>query len=87
MPDWQPIATAPKDGTRVLVWKASVFLAHWELDFSTEWDEEAEVSKSRGAWTDGTVKSWNYQEEQEIENPTHWMPLPDPPAQDEGGKK
>lgn len=68
MTEWQPIETAPKDGTRVLLWNGQeMFVAHW-------WNP----SRSCPAWffffgstseNDGTVP-----------NATHWMPLPEPPA-------
>jgi len=66
--DWQPIATAPKDGTAVLgyfpgrrgyVARQDVVPIHW-----SGW--------GGGVWED--VNGGKPSAE-----PTHWMPLPDPP--------
>lgn len=59
MSEWQPISTAPKDLTVILVWDMSgrtgeIELAYWERD------------------------RWSNYEGFTIE-PTHWMPLPEPP--------
>ena len=58
--DWQPIETAPKDATPILMWHAP----NWTL---IGWFYE-DGSFYR---TDGL--SFNRKD------PTHWMPLPDPP--------
>jgi hypothetical protein len=61
--DWQPIETAPRDGTPILLW------AHmdWrdELIPVTGW-----YARGSGEWV--CHADWF--------NPTHWMPLPVPPA-------
>ena len=63
--DWQPIETAPKNGTCVLVvsqhgsWFAGFFVAYWAGDH------------------------WAYSVNRRC-NPTHWRPLPTPPASQEG---
>lgn len=58
--DWQPIETAPKDGTRILLWGD---LPDWDGCFYEVgyWDE------SIGGFTCDV-------------EPTHWQPLPKPPA-------
>lgn len=75
MSDWQPMATAPKDGTRILVWDG-----HYRMEVA-DWGE-------RSVWSDrqiGKGMQWcvgecdgEYNSRNEIE-PTHWMPLPEPP--------
>lgn len=67
MSDWQDIATAPRDGTRVLLWFN-------ELDphtIQSEWRDEV-----------GWVDVWNNDRIELTHSfiwPTHWMSLPEPP--------
>ncbi len=64
MSEWQPIETAPKDGTAMLVHdEGAVFIAVFDED--------------EGAWMD-IAGAPGYQRVEPA--PTHWMPLPDPPA-------
>lgn len=68
---WQPIATAPRDGTRVLLGPAfpgppideAVVVGYWDRD---------EAHEGGQCWRDVEVS--------ERLEPTHWMPLPDPPV-------
>lgn len=74
MTDWQPIETAPKDGTCVLVWPPTfagvVSCARWNEDrfakkphpYWSRVDDLGKVYLSRG------------------NPPTHWMPLPKGPT-------
>lgn len=64
---WQPIETAPKDGTVVLIWCAE--------GIKTAWWEACYVWVAPGAW----VSDHNRSDTEEHE-PTHWMRLPEPPA-------
>ena len=67
MSEWQPIETAPKDDTRILIYSDdgvdigafNIFWypGIWLRDQTAEYDNDAAP----------------------INNPTHWMPLPDPP--------
>ena len=67
---WRPIETAPKDKS-VILWDGKcAYLAEWVSDFH---------GRNDGAWTDHSVKSFGYEEENFVEHPTHWRPLPDPP--------
>ncbi len=63
MTDWQPINTAPKDGTYVLVYgrHEGVRIGKWETLFD----------------------DWEAPYEGGLLEPTHWMPLPDPPTAEE----
>lgn len=63
MSDWQPIETAPKDGTLIIG-----CLAPWDY-----------VNVVYYTKVDGTLNWFNPCDEV-ICNPTHWMPLPEPPA-------
>ncbi len=80
MSKWQPIETAPKDGTIIL-------LAETNFQNETSWDRYSNIDigaweeKLPGAPPDETEFWWasNYGR---VENPTHWMPLPAPPQED-----
>jgi len=61
MSEWQPIETAPRDGTRVLIADEDVWMAvarFWPCNM---------------AWTEDAASGLKLNE------PTHWMPLPEPP--------
>ena len=62
MSEWQPIETAPRDGSDVLIWcdTGKICIAHF--DYATF------------AW-------WSDLSTRECPDPTHWMPLPAPPAE------
>lgn len=61
---WQPIETAPKDGSHVLVYeRGRVFEAQWADTF---------LGKRNRGWM-------NYNEGTGEKSPTHWMPLPEAP--------
>lgn len=61
MSNWQPIETAPKDGTEVLIWvELHGFMRR-------------AVSHYAGQYADWVIPGIAGL------NPTHWMPLPEPP--------
>jgi hypothetical protein len=80
--EWQPIETAPKDGTAVLLWGGQyeddlngprdneiISYAHFVPDDFDEGDP--------GRWEElggCYYSSW-------IHNPTHWHPVPPPPPE------
>lgn len=78
MSEWYPIETAPKDGTTVMGFdpKYPMFcdaarIVQWTTT-GTSIEDEEEEGRAQG-WTgprDGFVGDFE---------PTHWMPLPDPP--------
>ncbi len=69
---WQPIETAPRDGTRILATDGvEVSTTHWE----DCWACHAEIAHGPG--DDG---GWTIYDHHEEWNPTHWMPLPPPPG-------
>lgn len=76
--EWKPIETAPQDGTTVLLWGP-----HMRMGMSTWfWAEEDGI----GGWRQDDGKH----EDRPLRGPypTHWKPLPDPPAQPpEGGQE
>ena len=68
---WQPIETAPKDGTQLLTYwpgnephEGVVCTGRWD-DYDERWDFDAE--------------GWSDEDYAEIPQPTHWMPMPLPP--------
>lgn len=64
---WMPIESAPKDGTRVLIWQGEAYVAWFEREYA--W-----VSHG-GAWISERYRSDTYEYA-----PTHWQPLPKPPV-------
>ena len=64
MIEWQPISTAPKDGTWVLLYHKGAKLHEWY------WDG--------GIWTDDDMRNGLEWSDGEY-GPTHWMPRPEPP--------
>ena len=68
--DWQPIATAPRDGTRILVLAPDLGgISYYGV---AQWAEKDE-------WRPETVAGWFWSY---ATRPTHWMPLPPPPARE-----
>jgi hypothetical protein len=66
VPQWQPIETAPKDGTDVMVWDG-------EVRTLSTWGKTAHVpiyGWLQIAWADPEDADLMYPQ------PTHWMPLP-----------
>lgn len=77
MSEWQPIETAPKDGSSILVFcKYGVRIAYWNIG-PCIWER-----KSVPCWTVFEPDDYFYAEHLlEEAEPTHWMPLPLPPTQ------
>lgn len=73
MSEWQPIETAPMDG---------FFLVHEDGAIRT-------MLRENGYWLPTAIALDEYGDpsggpvrETGVHNPTHWMPLPDPPKPD-----
>ena len=62
--NWQPIETAPRDGTEILLWEQEFDL--YAVGIFSELQQE---------WI-------GWEEWSEPMNPSHWMPLPEPPEED-----
>ncbi len=76
MSEWQDISTAPKDGTILVFGKpcdlviGNVVMVKFKnpAAYTAAWDELDEAfCVSGGSWLGPFIE------------PTHWMPLPDPP--------
>lgn len=70
--EWQDIGTAPRDGTEVLAFDPDVGVCAVLF-----WDEE-------GGWVSSWAGDVTYNQilvEPIVCSPTHWMPLPPPPAE------
>ena len=77
---WQPIETAPRDGSKIIGWdpegdSGMAIIFWWEHRY--ERYDEVEGGLFRrvhevlpGYWEGGPHSPWR---------PTHWMPLPEPP--------
>lgn len=65
MSEWQPIETAPRDGTRVILAWDGVRVGYFL-------DNSASIKPWSG-WKVPSMETWPKGQ------PTHWMPLPEPP--------
>lgn len=78
MSEWQPIETAPKDGTWVLLyfdgWDRPDVYEGQPTIYAGQWSTENHWRES-GDW----YVDWHDLTQYHIGPPTHWMPLPDPP--------
>lgn len=89
--DWQPIDSAPRDGTKIDVWRdgkryCDVFwsfsrnAATGEALVDPVWDGWAQEGSVGMSYTPNYIdyghENWKRRE------PTHWMPLPQPPLEE-----
>lgn len=72
--EWQPIETAPQDGSNIL----GAHFFETEIEVAQRWIAEIH-SYGHDCWTlsgfDGNISLGSKQ----YPSPTHWMPLPNPP--------
>lgn len=66
---WQPIETAPKDGTHVDLW-----VKWWRPDTDT-----FTGARCPDCMWFVTSKQWSSEHSMRVGKFTHWMPIPDPP--------
>ena len=72
--EWRDIETAPKDGTRVLLWLPDVDRGLPGVEAAQWWGDCWWTNGGPNAGAD--MAEWS--------NATHWMPLPAPPGSDPG---
>jgi hypothetical protein len=72
--EWQPIETAPKDGTKILVYtiNGDIELTEWYQLESFHYEEIVESGLYRKVMEEPT-EGWN------SNKPVLWMPLPNAP--------
>lgn len=71
--EWQPIETAPRDGTPILGWNST---------FGARETKSITYLPGSPGHADGrTDRWWNWEEMHRVTrwHPTHWMPLPEAP--------
>lgn len=74
--EWQPIETAPKDGTRILTCKIIAGEKRILCPAVNEWNDPSRTGLGSLGWWASTA----------LTDPTHWMPLPGPPKPEGTGK-
>ncbi len=73
---WQPIETAPKDGTRILVCGGTYTVSNDEYpDWPMTFADIVTWQKHRNCWISGPSHDGG----DFVHQPTHWMPLPEVP--------
>lgn len=84
-PQWMPIETVPKDGRKLMLFyinragKARTVLACWLTDEEAA-ESDADDVGLEGGWYE-CIDNWDDYCQVAIHEgePTHWMPLPQPP--------
>lgn len=84
MSDWQPIATAPKDGTWILLAGGKTDEDFYNPSARAEWLNRAVTAfwhedqwfEDGGAWA---IAFWDGDWRTYYDVPTHWMPIPSAP--------
>jgi hypothetical protein len=89
--EWQPIETAPKDGTWVELWRGKSHIGHWMPKVIGRW--KADVNGGVFVWPCDPYDVWHNEEYAnsmiddlgdyyfDEESFTHWKPLDAPEAQ------
>ena len=78
MNTWQPIETAPKDGTHLLLWYPDYHRKVWTGHYyKTERYEHGILKSKHEGWHNGADTLTLIGMKECL--PTHWMPLPEAP--------
>lgn len=76
MTEWQPIETAPKDGTSILVCGGTIIWTEG-MGFEAEMGEPRIACWTGEYWYIGNGETYG---DEIYCKPTNWMPLPAPPT-------
>jgi hypothetical protein len=68
--DWQPIETAPKDGSAIVI-----YCPRRGVCAPAHWDDCKYATKPRPYWRHFGEYLWGVAETRR-DQPTHWMPIP-----------
>jgi len=82
--EWQPIETAPKDGTKILVWVFEEILQNIHYDM-VHWETRTELTEyGYEGFVSGQISPDSKQVNKYMiisqDFYTHWMPLPKTPT-------
>lgn len=76
---WQPIETAPKDGRWLLCAERQDDVGQsWPYVSVARWDADYPCVEDSDEWAYG---EWVASPNEAVIDPTHWMPLPEPPRE------
>lgn len=78
-PKWQDIASAPKDGTRIILWTRTDLTDSGREYVETVCEGEHVYVAQVGRWEDATTFDKAGWHKELIGEPTHWQPLPEEP--------
>lgn len=83
--NWKPIETAPRDGSRILVFSSWDWSDSSWSDLQPEWitcvwREDASIDEDDND-VGGFISVTHNPYKDIAKNPTHWMPLPPPPQE------
>lgn len=82
LPTWQPIDTAPRDGTEVIVMHCTYYGDGISPTIDGPFTAAFQNGEWRSSWDGSEVieyMDWGGTDYKYIMAPTHWMPLPTPP--------
>lgn len=76
---WRPIETAPKDGTRILLYYPASNDLGYDRTVAGRWDIDRFSSRPKPYWTNDLERMLGVRVLRAFP-PSHWMPLPAAPA-------
>ena len=77
---WKPIGSAPRDGRTVLLYRPGARRTSKDSPFLVETGYFSYDNK-KPYWA-STAQYWGVRKDRD-EEPTHWQPVPEPPAPEE----